>query len=217
MTQSIGILGGTFDPVHYGHLKTVEHVMARVPFDRVEFVVSARPPHRDPPVASPLHRYAMLKRALVPFPRFHANRIEIDRPGPSYTVWTLRALRHAHPGGRWCLMLGADQYQALPSWYQWQELMSHVHIIVLRRAMSDAASSSAGWGARITDDPAQLARSDAGWVFFCDTPLIDISATAVRACLAAGRDVRREVPAPVLDYIFEHGLYSVDKSRTHAI
>jgi len=218
LTLSIGIFGGTFDPVHYGHLKTVEHVIGCVLLDRVEFIVSARPPHREAPVADPTHRYAMLDRALAPFPRFHANRNEIDRPGPSYMVWTLRALRHASPGCRWCLILGADQYHALPTWYHWQEILSYVHIVVLQRAVADAAASRpARWGARITHDPEQLVRSDAGWVFFCDTPLIDISATAVRAGLAAGRDVRSEVPASVLDYIYEHGLYSVDKSRSHAI
>ncbi len=160
----------------------------------------------------------MVERALAAFPQFHANRVEIDRPGPSYTVWTLRALRHALGGCRWCLILGADQYLALPTWYRWQEILTHAHLIVLRRATAGSPAVPSGrHTGRVTDDPAELTGSDAGRVLFCDTPLVDISATAVRERLAAGEDVQHEVPAPVLDYIYEHGLYSVERSRSHAI
>ncbi len=216
MRRVVGIFGGTFDPVHCGHLRTVEHVAQRLNLDWVEFVLCARPPHRTVPAAAAHHRWAMLERALAPFPRFRPNAIEVHRPGPSYTVWTLRALRHAHPECVWCLIVGADQYLALESWHRWPEIPTHAHIVVLRRATGSPVSGS-GRGLRVTDDPTSLRCYQAGWVFFCDTPWVDVSASAVRAGLAAGDDLRERVPAPVLAYISEQGLYCTDKSRTHAI
>lgn len=207
--------------MHYGHLKTVEYVSDFLALEWVEFVVSARPPHRQAPVASATHRFAMLERALDGYPRFRANNQEIRRRGPSYTVWTLRALKAQNPDHALYLILGADAFESVPTWYRWEELLVHAHIALLCRPGWDLSESRGYWCRdRLTTDPEDLRHSCAGKVLVSDAPLIDISASSVRTRLARGEEVSRDIPVVVYEYIIEHGLYSArhaEVSKTHAI
>ena len=211
MTGSIGLFGGTFDPVHRGHLKTVAHLAAELALRPVLFLLNARPPHRGAPVASASQRREMLALALADYPGFQVDDRELHRRGPSYSVWTLRALRAAHRQRPLCLILGADAFAGLGSWFHWEEVLTLVHIVVMPRP---------GWRPREVALPvrfgvaADLQRRPAGSVVVCEVPPVPVSATAVRARIAAGEGPGGDVPDAVWLYIQRQGLYGVDNTST---
>ena len=200
----VGIFGGTFDPVHYGHLRTVQHVQMELALAKVLFVLSARPPHRTPPAAEVTHRRNMLALALADYPSFTLDDRELHRAGPSYSVWTLRALRAEYGLRPLCLILGADAYAGLADWFHGDEVLTLAHIVVLPRP---------GWEHQLTtaaarfDEPAALTRTPAGRVVVCKAPQVNVSATAIRARVARGEDVSDALPRPVWHYIQEQQLY----------
>ena len=199
----IGIVGGTFDPIHYGHLCPVHRLVTELRFENVHYVLSARPPHRQTPQASAAHRYRMLALALAEFPEFTADDREIRRPGPSYTLWTVQELRQQYAGESLCLILGMDAYLGRHSWYRWHEIEFLVNIVVLSRP---------GWQAEADSDVGDeqaLRNTLSGVVMFSDSVEMPITATDVRHKLGRGECVGDAVPAPVLEYIRTNQLYGV--------
>ncbi len=191
MTASrVGVFGGTFDPVHVGHLAIALAALETVPLERVVFVPARRSPLKERgPIAAPEHRLAMLERATEDEPRFSVSRIELDREGPSYTVDTLEALAGE---GRLFLILGADASAALERWKDPDRVRALATLVVARRSGSESALP-----------PGAIA---------LDTPLMDISARELRARAAQARSLRYLVPDPVCRYIEEHALYREDPS-----
>ena len=197
----IGIVGGTFDPVHNGHLLPVHRLSEDAAFDRVHYVLCARPPHREPPVVSIEHRYRMLEIALDPFPLFVPDDREIRRPGPSYTVDTLIEMRRQYGDLPLCLVLGLDAYQCLESWHRWREIGEMANILVMSRP---------GWppgGGIARVDFGSLRERSSGLTAFWDGVELPISSTRIRERLGARGDVSDQVPQRVLRYIQRNRLY----------
>lgn len=206
MTEPLALFGGTFDPVHWGHIRTANALREELGIAQIRFVVSARPPHRAVPVASAEQRLTMVELALREQPGLSADRRELDRPGPSYTLWTLRQLR-AEAGERPLLwIVGADSLATLTTWFHWWALPCLAHWVVLPRPGSDVVVPP-GLAERRVSDPRRLWRRSAGLVYVARTPEVAVSASEVRARLAAGEDLQTLIPAPVLAYIEVNGLY----------
>jgi nicotinate-nucleotide adenylyltransferase len=209
--RRIGIFGGTFDPIHFGHLRLAEEMADALALHEVIFIPAGRPPHRGEPHAAPIHRLEMVRRATAANPRFRVDAHEAQSERPSYTVDTLTRLR-AELGDAvplW-LLLGADAFFGLPSWHAWQRLFELANLAVAARPgtqlnaanlpapLADAAHR---W---VTD---HCAAEAAGAVLWREMTPLDISATAIRNALAEGRSARYLLPDPVLGYIHEHQLY----------
>ena len=205
------VYGGTFDPVHEGHL-----AIARAAHDAfgepVHVMPAADPPHRPAPGASARDRVAMLELALVGQPGLLLDLRELHRPGPSYSVDTLGALR-AEFGAATpiALLVGADSFLGLPTWHRWHALFDLAHFIVAGRpgSLLEAASADlqAATAARWTNAPEDLRAAPAGRVYHLHQPLHVHSATAVRRLVVEGKPWRHLLPPTVADYVQAHGLY----------
>ena len=211
----IGVFGGTFDPIHFGHLRLAEEMADALGLDRVLFIPAGQPPHRGAPRTAATHRLEMVRRAIAGNPRFVADAREVQRPQPSYTVDTLTALRaelgDAQP--LW-LLLGADAFLDLPSWHDWRRLFELANIAVAARPGAQLMQSDAIMeplqgevSQRLVADN-RSAAGPAGSVLLRATPPLDISATTIRDILARRGSARYLLPDAVLDYIHEHQLYT---------
>ena len=203
----IGILGGTFDPVHYGHLRPAQEAYERLPLDELRFVPAAAPPLRAAPVASGAQRLAMVQRAIAGIAGLRADDRELRRGGPSFTVSTLESLRAEIGATPLCLLIGMDQFRHFEQWHRWPDIPALAHLVVLNRP-GISAGDLPGWAsARVTEDFADLHQAPAGRLAFLAVHPQDISATDIRARLARGESVAGLVPDAVLDYIFANRLY----------
>lgn len=196
---AIGIMGGTFDPIHVGHLAVAEEAREALGLDRVLFVPAGQPPHKPAgSVTAARDRVAMVRLAIADNPTFELSTIEVERAGPSFTVDTVRALAMAHPGTTRFLILSAETFAELPTWHEPERLFESARMAVVPRE---------GYPAR---DPAWLADAFPGRedrVDYLEGPRLGLSSTALRARVAAGRSIRYLVPAAVAAYIAEHQLY----------
>lgn len=213
---AVGIFGGTFDPVHIGHLRTCVELRQHLDLSAVHLVPCATPPHRGQPFASARQRLAMLRAAIVDEPGLQADDRELHRQGPSYTIDTLAELR-AEIGEKVPLLLcvGMDSLVHLDSWHCWQELTDIAHLVVVARPgwQRPTAGNVARWLAdKLTDAGERLQEVPCGRVLIRDMTLLPISSSALRGELQAGRSVRYLVPDAVLQYIDQHRLYRRDGS-----
>lgn len=208
--RRIGILGGTFNPVHIGHLRSAVEVAEVLQLDELRLIPSARPPHRSAPEVSAEDRLAMVRLAVADAEVLRVDDRELQRDKPSYSIDTLESLRSelaAHD--QLFLLLGWDAFCGLPSWQRWGELLQHCHILVLQRPDADSEAPEALrdlLAARSVSDPSALDGPSGQIAFIWQTPLA-VSATQVRALLASGKSARFLVPDAVLAYIHAHGLY----------
>ncbi|HLL19956.1 MAG TPA: nicotinate-nucleotide adenylyltransferase [Rubrivivax sp.] len=192
-TDKVGLFGGSFDPVHNAHLALAYAALAALKLDHLRWIPAGQPWQKSGSAMSPAeHREAMVRLAIAAEPRFVLDRIEIERPGPSYTLDTVRELTAAHPGTQWFLILGHDQYAGLHTWGGWRELLGLVTLAVANRP-----------GAQDHIDPAVRAFQ----AQVVPLPMLDVSATVVRQAVASGADISKLVPAQVARYIEIHGLY----------
>jgi len=207
----VGIFGGTFDPPHVGHLIVAQDAALALRLDRILFVPAARPPHkRATDVTAARLRAEMLARAIEGDGRFGMDRLELDRPGASYTVDTLRELSGRAPDTRWTLLIGADQYEEFATWRDPEDIRRLARVAVLMRGGSPGASDDTHAAARrpsATESARPSARGIEGRDVAVDVTRIDVSATAVRQRVAAGLPIRYMVPRAVEEFIFEHRLY----------
>lgn len=224
MSGTIGILGGTFDPIHYGHLRPAAEVKDALRLDEVHLIPAGIPPHRPSPVASAAARLAMAVLGCAEFPGLLADDREILRPGPSYSVQTLQEMHDENPGRPLAMIIGSDAFSGLASWKRWEQLFTLAHFIVIERPdrplVADALEPALKiqWERRLTTDPMRLSRQLAGAVIRQAVAPQAISATALRAALAGGPEARARVrgllPAAVLAYIERNQLYrSVPDAR----
>ncbi len=211
MPQRIVLFGGTFDPVHNGHLAIARAIAVDRSFDHITFVPAARPPHKQRACAAAEHRLAMLRLAISGDDLFRICELELARGGPSYTIDTLRALaREAGGDAELYWIIGADMLGDLPSWRRAGEVLDLANILVAVRApwyerLEEIFASLEG-----SFTAAQVARLRQGVV---RTPLIDISSTEVRRLVRQGGAVGHLVGEAVGRYIAEHGLYAGDERR----
>jgi nicotinate-nucleotide adenylyltransferase len=211
--QPIGIFGGTFDPIHFGHLRLAEEMAEAVGLERVLFIPAGQPPHRGAPRTAAAHRLEMVRRAIAGNPRFEVDAREVQSPRPSYTVDTLIELR-AELGTEqplW-LLLGADAFLDLTSWHEWRRLFDLAHVAVaarpgarlLQSEMMPELLRNEVSQRQVADGPAA---GPAGSVLLRQMTPLGISATAIRDTLARHGSARYLLPDAVLDYIHEHQLY----------
>ncbi|VVQ12496.1 putative nicotinate-nucleotide adenylyltransferase [Pseudomonas fluorescens] len=209
-SRRIGILGGTFDPVHVGHLRGALEVAESLALDELRLVPSARPPHRDTPQVSANDRLAMVECAVAGVAPLVVDARELQRDKPSYTIDTLELMRaELAAEDQVFLLLGWDAFCGLPTWHRWEELLQHCHILVLQRPDADSEPPDALrnlLAARSVSDPLALKGPSGQIAFVWQTPLA-VSATQIRQLLASGKSVRFLVPDAVLAYIDAHGLY----------
>ena len=206
----IGILGGTFDPVHHGHLRIALDALEAVGLSQVRLIPLAQAVHRDQPAASAAQRLTMLQKAVAGHPRLLVDPREVERGGQSYMVDTLQSLREEHPDRRLCLLLGTDAYNGFADWHRPERILQLAHLVVLRRPgyqpPENPILSRLGAKSR-TEDPRQLAQTPAGLILFHTVTQLDIASSDIRQRLAEGRDPSFLLPQPVLDYIRTEGLY----------
>ncbi len=211
MTAPIGIFGGTFDPVHFGHLRLALELKQALGLAEVRLLPCRLPPHRKAPVATPEQRLSMLQRALAGQNDLTVDERELQRDGFSYMFDTLVSLRSEMAATPLCLIIGSDALMGLPDWYRWQELIDLCHIVVMPRP---------GWvlpaGGNLSDFVSShqvvlagdLAKSAAGALFFQEVTQLDISATKIRELIARNVSPRYLLPDAVLALITEQGIYS---------
>lgn len=204
----IGIFGGTFDPVHYGHLNTALEVYRALKLERLIFIPAANPPHRSPPVASFEHRANMLRLALPMYEGFQLDDREQTMGGISYTVRTLESLRGEHGAISIGLVLGADAFAGFESWHQWQHIPELAHLIVMNRPGFESSEWPDWARQRVTDDLGQLHQDSAGSVYFVSVKPVAVSASGIRAALDRNEPVSDMLPPAVLNYIKSNNLYS---------
>lgn len=211
--RRIGLLGGTFDPVHYGHLRMAEQLADALKLDEIRFIPSANPPHRQTPQTSATDRCEMVRLAIAGNPCFVLDDRELLRAGASYTIDTLLSLR-AELGNdaALCLIMGSDAFIEFDSWHRWEEIPELCHLILVERphvqiteALRPALQSLLR--ERYTDQAAMLAETAAGRITIQRITALDISATAIREDFRAQRSARYLLPDSVVDFIQRHRLY----------
>lgn len=208
--RRIAVLGGTFDPIHIGHLRSALELRDQLELDEVRLMPAHVPPLRDMPGATSEQRLAMVRLAIAEEPGLLADARELQRSGPSYTVDTLASLRaEMGPDAVLCFALGSDAFAGLDRWQNWPQLLGLAHLLVLRRPGEELPTSgpvATLWQQhRVAAD--QLAARPAGSIVALTLTQLPVSATAVRALISSGRSPRYLLPDSVWHYIRKHGLY----------
>lgn len=205
---AIGILGGTFDPVHFGHLRSALEVCQQLNLDHVRLMPCHVPPHRPQPRAKAAERRLLLELAVKSAGQLVVDDRELNREGPSYSVDTLHSLRREFPDNPLFLIIGSDAFRQIDSWSRWTEILDLAHIVVMRRAaeLLDLSAELQRW---LTAHQARPADRDrlSGKIWQLDVTALAISATAIRDQRAAGQSVQFLVPEAVLTAIEQLGLY----------
>jgi len=216
MTAPIGLFGGTFDPIHLGHLRLAEELGEALGCNEVRFLPSGTPPHRQLPLATATARRDMVALAIADNPRFSLDEREITRTGPCYMVDTLTAIR-AEAGAHTplCLFLGGDAFMGLTTWHRWTELFNLAHLAIAHRP----GFSPQTWDDRLPDalrhaidqrlvkHPADLAMTPAGHIYLHAITQMDIAARRIRSACRKRESVRYLVPDSVRAYLNQHDLY----------
>lgn len=210
MNRAIGILGGTFDPIHYGHLKPAQEAMLALGLQQIRLMPNHIPPHRPQPVASSQQRLAMVHLAAGALSGFAVDDRELRRQSPSFTFDTLRQLRAELPDTPLCFLMGMDSLISLPTWHRWRELTDYAHLVVSVRP---------GWDPCFTDelqafilahqlaDHRHIHQQLAGGLVMLENVPFAISASELRRQLAEGTLSRHWLPEPVAEYIEQEQIY----------
>ncbi|TAN71144.1 MAG: nicotinate-nucleotide adenylyltransferase [Methylobacter sp.] len=207
----IGIFGGTFDPVHYGHLRSALEVKDIFGLDEVRLIPCANPPHREQPAVTANMRLQMLELAIKNQPGLKIDTRELDRYNldqtPSYMVDTLKSLRQEFKNEPLLLFIGSDAFKHLTGWHQWQRLFDYAHIVVMTRPGFNTQQLDDFFKARLAVDTKELALASAGNLCFQQITQLDISATAIRNIIARKQNPGFLLPDAVIEYIKQHQLY----------
>lgn len=211
-----GLFGGTFNPVHLGHLKVAEEVIRHLPLDQILFIPSYIPPHKSPgEVVAVRHRLKMVEIACRQHPAFKVSEVEARRPGPSYSIETLRNLKQAHPADRFFFIVGLDAFLEIDTWKDYPQLLRECSLIVVSRPgfrleLSEKVIEKIKPANLINLEPGCFLRPedlpDSSLILLAtETP--DISSTDIRKRLRAGQSITGLVPPGVEAYILKHRLY----------
>ena len=196
--NKLGLLGGTFDPFHFGHLAAADAAMDCADLDRVVFIPAAQPPHRPPAIASPQQRLEMCRLGIEDEPRFEVSEMELKREGPSYTVDTLEEMRRSQPQDQLFLILGWDAARLFSTWHRPDDVRELAAIVVVARPGSAAPREEDLKGVGL----------EKAKVVLCLRTTPDVSASEIRGALAAGEPITGKVPSAVEKYIASHRLYA---------
>lgn len=210
--KAIGILGGTFDPIHLGHLRLAIELYQALDLAQVHITPTYKPMYRKQPVASPEQRFAMVKCAVEGEPALFADDREIRRGGSTYTIDTLLEMRKEMPETPLCLLIGIDAFLGFASWNRWQEILGHAHLIVAHRPhfhlppdglIADLLHK------HLQKETSFIHENMAGGILLRPITALEISATDIRKQIAMGRNPRYLLPDNVYDYINHHGIYTI--------
>jgi nicotinate-nucleotide adenylyltransferase len=197
--ERIGLFGGTFDPPHLGHLILASEAKSQLELTRLLWTVTPDPPHKQEQPITPLeHRLAMVRLAIEDNPSFELSEVELDRPGPHYTVDTIKLLADQNPGAEIVPVIGGDSLQDLPAWHQPREILYAAHWVGVMRRPGEETNLE------------QLERELPGIkskLHYVDAPLLEIASSEIRSRVATGKPFRYYLPDPVYEYINEHHLY----------
>ncbi|BCM25794.1 nicotinate-nucleotide adenylyltransferase [Methyloradius palustris] len=209
----IGMMGGTFDPIHFGHLRMAQEISDLLALSRVHFIPSATPPHKTQTTVSAKHRTAMVNLAIADNPQFKLDLRELEREGASYSIDTLHSLR-AELGDEVsiCLLLGSDAFIKLNTWHRWNELLNVCHIVLVQRPHTNIQEAlpeelQAVLHNHYSEHIEDLSLTPSGHITMQPITALDISATAIREDIKHGRSLRYLMPEPVISYIQSNQLY----------
>ena len=211
MMQPVGILGGTFDPVHNGHLHLATTFLEQLKLAEILFVPSNNPPHRPAPLASPEQRLGMVKLAVENHPHLKIDDCELERGGISYTIDTLKLIRNKIDEAPLCLIMGMENFKTLNHWHQWQSLLDYAHIVIVNRPERDENINSEEiknfMSTFITTAIEDLRDQAAGCILKLNIPMLDISSTQIRNNIHSNLDSESLLSDKVLDFIHTQHLY----------
>jgi len=199
MPNRIGLFGGTFDPPHLGHLILASEAQSQLELKRLLWILTPEPPHKqDHLITSIEHRLAMVELAIKDNPAFELSRVELDRPGPHYTLDTIKLIAEQNPNADIIPIIGEDSLRDLPTWHQPQELVYACHWIGVMRRPNDEPNLDA-----LEHELPGITSK----IHYVDAPLMEIASREIRSRIANGRSVRYYLPTPVYEYIEQHQLY----------
>jgi nicotinate-nucleotide adenylyltransferase len=207
----LGIMGGAFDPVHFGHLRTAVELYERLQLSELRLVPSANPPHRAPHLASGEQRVSMLEAAIADLPWCRVDERELQRQGPSWSVVTLEEIRSEIGERSLCMILGMDAFLGLPDWHRWNELLELAHIVVAYRPGSTPPTDGPLGellAAHGTTKPADIQSTPAGHILAQEVTQLEISSSAIRDLLFHEQGARYLLPAGALKIIEATGCYA---------
>lgn len=208
--QAIGLLGGTFDPIHIGHLRSAIILKEQLGLSEVRLLPNYIPPHKASPDSAPHHRLAMVELAVAHGSGLSVDARELKRDRPSYTVETLAELRQEHPNTPLCFLMGMDSFCSLNRWHRWQELLNYAHLVVSQRPGWRAEFNdtiSALYQAHGTQDKTALHQRLAGHIYLLDNPQLEIASSQIRQIIYQGNNPQYLLPDSVAAYIQQQGLY----------
>lgn len=208
--KTIGILGGTFDPIHYGHLRSAIEVYQRLNLAQVRLIPCFKPVHKKATLASPEDRLAMIREAIKDERGLVVDDREIKRGTPSYMFDTLQSLREENPHTPLCLILGIDAFLDFSSWHRYNEILQLAHLVITHRPYYQLPTDGIICNLlneKLNQDPDSIHQSLAGNIILTPVTLLEISATYIRNQLAIGESPRYLLPDCTYKYIKEHGIY----------
>jgi nicotinate-nucleotide adenylyltransferase len=209
----IGVYGGTFDPVHYGHLRPALEILEAFELSQIRFIPCGQPPHREPPHASAAQRLAMLHLAIAGIPGFITDAREIQRAGPSYMIDTLRSLQGELAGEHFCLILGMDAFAAFHTWHDWRSILQVCNLLVMHRPEFEPAHVIQNAELKqlvaenLLQDKSAFINSAAGKLMFYTVTQLDISSTRIRDVIKHHRSARYLLPDDVIALIEQDNIY----------
>jgi len=207
----IGILGGTFDPIHNGHIRLALEAKEQLSLDHVRLIPVNFPPHRSTPVASAVHRRTMIDLAINNEENLCVDSRELNSDEISYSINTLKSLRQEFADDALCLILGRDAFNKIDSWKDWEELLDYAHIIVANRPGESNAAGSQDLEQWVkqhhSSQLASLNEKPYGHIYFIDIPMVDISSSMIRQKHVQHETINQLLPASTLTYIEENHLY----------
>ncbi len=212
----IGVLGGTFDPLHLGHMRAAEVAREAVSLDKVVFVPAASPPHKtEETIAGAHHRTRMVELALRGEAHFELSMIEVERRGPSYTIDTLTELSEGQPDASWFFITGTDAFVEIRTWHRWEELLGGYSFVVHERPGCSIKRVAGAIPEALRDQVAELpilrTRANGPLILLLRGTMLDVSSTEIRRAVQKGRTIRFLVPEVVEEYLRDHRLYEQGK------
>lgn len=206
----IGILGGTFDPIHLGHLRVALDVLEALPFDEIRFIPLRTPVHRGQPHASSEQRLHMVELAVSDQPGFTLDDREMDRNQPSYSLHTLQSLKQEYAHESLCLLLGTDAYQDFLNWHEPEQILELAHLVVMQRPgyqLPEDPLLQDFTARRLSESGTELSEIQSGAIYFQNVTQLEISASDIRHRIGAGKSARYLLPPRVEKYIQTEQIY----------